>query len=179
MCSIVPIFDDFEIFFKIVLDSFTTFFNISPIKLTPLCGLLLFWFLFWAKHTGVGKYQDSKNRFLKIDLYKYMPVLLATLINNWFYFAALFRSILSHPNSSLLLSISTINEWKHLLQLLFCIFFKEKNLYQILFFMISLSAFICRLISNLFFLIQIHHCFFRYPQLMNENIFYNYYFVFF
>ena len=111
VCSIVPIFDDLEIFFKIVLDSFTTFFNISPIKLTPLCGLLLF----WAKHTGVGKYQDSKNRFLKIDLYKYIPMLLATLINHWFYIPALFRSILSHPTSSLLLLISTINKLKHLL----------------------------------------------------------------
>ena len=117
VCSIVPIFGDLEIFLEIVLDSFTSFFNKSPIKLTPLCGLLLFWFLFWAKHTGVGKYQDSKNRFLKIDLYKYMSLLLATLINHWFYLPALFRSILSHLNLSLLLSISTINKLNNLLPL--------------------------------------------------------------
>ena len=98
--------------------------------MTPLCGLLLFWFLFWAKHTGVGKYQDSKNRFLKIDLYKYIPLLLATLINHWFYLLALFRSILSHPTSFLLLSISIINQLKHLLpliQLLFNYLFQINN----------------------------------------------------
>ena len=95
--------------------------------MTPLCGLLLFWFLFWAKHTGVGKYQDSKNRFLKIDLNKYIPVLLATLINHWFYLPALFHSILSHLNSSLLLSISTINKLKHLLPLKQLLFFKRNN----------------------------------------------------
>ena len=104
VCSIVPIFGDLEIFLEIVLDSFTSFFlQYIPYQVDSTLRFVIVLVFVWAKHTGVGKYQDSKNRFLKIDLYKYIPMPLATFINYWFYLAALLRSILSHPTSSFLL----------------------------------------------------------------------------